>query len=189
VHDAATRHVVTGALAAGTLPVVTERLRRALERFDDAAIATIHGFCARVLRERAFECGAELDGELLADADALCDELARDFWARESAARALDEVRALERACGWAVLRDVVGRALRHADAPCLPRGAGRRRARRGARPAAGRGAHARRVVARRHGRLGGRGHRRGGGRQAPERRDVEDHGRRPTTSPRGSPR
>ena len=119
--DAATRHVVTIALRDGTLDVAIDRLRRALERFDDAAIATIHGFCARVLRERAFECGAELDGELLTDVDALCDELARDFWARTSAAHPLDAVRALDAACGYATLRDVVGRALRHADAPCLP--------------------------------------------------------------------
>lgn len=32
-------------------------LKNALSSFDDAAISTIHGFCARVLGENAFESG------------------------------------------------------------------------------------------------------------------------------------
>ena len=109
--------------ARGTLGELADRLRRSLERFDDAAISTIHGFCARVLRERAFECGAELDGELLADTTELLDEVVHDFWVRETSSRPLPLVRALvERAkLSHAALRELARRAVAHADAPCDP--------------------------------------------------------------------
>jgi len=57
-------------------------LTLALASFDGAAIHTIHGFCARVLQENAFECGALFDTELLADQGPLIRELADDFWRR-----------------------------------------------------------------------------------------------------------
>ncbi|MFN5333648.1 MAG: UvrD-helicase domain-containing protein, partial [Bacteroidota bacterium] len=34
-----------------------ERLQKALLSFDKASIFTIHGFCARILKEFSFECG------------------------------------------------------------------------------------------------------------------------------------
>ena len=34
-----------------------ERLQKALQSFDKASIFTIHGFCARILKEFSFECG------------------------------------------------------------------------------------------------------------------------------------
>lgn len=57
-------------------------LTLALASFDGAAIHTIHGFCARVLQENAFECGALFDTELLADQGPLIRELTDDFWRR-----------------------------------------------------------------------------------------------------------
>ncbi|MBI5656763.1 MAG: exodeoxyribonuclease V subunit beta [Geobacter sp.] len=57
-------------------------LTLALASFDGAAIHTIHGFCARVLQENAFECGALFDTELLADQGPIIRELADDFWRR-----------------------------------------------------------------------------------------------------------
>ena len=45
---------------------LSQRLRRAADEIDLAAIFTIHGFCARVLREHALESGQALDApELL----------------------------------------------------------------------------------------------------------------------------
>ncbi|MEP7071260.1 MAG: UvrD-helicase domain-containing protein [Verrucomicrobiota bacterium] len=56
------------------------RLEIALRNFDLAAIFTIHGFCARVLSERAFESGAFFDLELTTDQSRLVAEIADDFW-------------------------------------------------------------------------------------------------------------
>ena len=57
------------------------RLRQAADEIDLAAIFTIHGFCARVLREHALESGQTFaPPELLASARELHDELAADLW-------------------------------------------------------------------------------------------------------------
>ncbi|MGN6112962.1 MAG: UvrD-helicase domain-containing protein [Luteimonas sp.] len=57
------------------------RLRTAALEIDLAAIFTIHGFCARVLREHALESGQGFDPpELLANDRALREELAADLW-------------------------------------------------------------------------------------------------------------
>lgn len=50
------------------------------QSFDDARIFTIHGFCQRVLQERAFESGARYGAELTPDARPLLEEVAADFW-------------------------------------------------------------------------------------------------------------
>ena len=60
---------------------VARRLREAADRIDLAAIFTIHGFCARVLREHALECGQGFDApELLANDKALREDVAADLW-------------------------------------------------------------------------------------------------------------
>jgi len=65
------------------------RLRRAAEETDLAAIFTIHGFCARVLREYALESRHTLaTTELLTDTQALYAELATDIWRRYSSQKA-----------------------------------------------------------------------------------------------------
>src|SRR5690606_9793644 len=57
------------------------RLRRAAPEIDPAAIFTIHGFCARVLREHALESGQGFDPlELLANDRVLREEVAADVW-------------------------------------------------------------------------------------------------------------
>ncbi len=61
-------------------PAAEPRLAAALRAFDQAAIHTIHGFCERVLRERALECGALFNAELIADPSAILRELAEDYW-------------------------------------------------------------------------------------------------------------
>ena len=58
-----------------------QRLRQAVVEIDLAAIFTIHGFCARVLREHALDAGQGFDApELLANERALREEVAADLW-------------------------------------------------------------------------------------------------------------
>lgn len=56
------------------------RLKEALRAFDQAAIATIHGFCRRILMENAFESGGLFDTELIPFQDELYRGIAEDFW-------------------------------------------------------------------------------------------------------------
>jgi exodeoxyribonuclease V beta subunit len=52
----------------------------ALVNFDEAPIYTIHGFCQRVLAERAFETGTLFDAELVTNPGELLREIVHDFW-------------------------------------------------------------------------------------------------------------
>lgn len=62
------------------------RLRQATLDIDLAAVFTIHGFCARTLREHALESGHAFDApELLADDSELRAELAADLWRAHAA--------------------------------------------------------------------------------------------------------
>ncbi len=56
------------------------RLEAALVSFDEAPIYTIHGFCQRVLAERAFESGTMFDAELVTNQRELLREIVNDFW-------------------------------------------------------------------------------------------------------------
>ncbi|CAN5706446.1 exodeoxyribonuclease V subunit beta [soil metagenome] len=57
-----------------------DRLRHAISEFDQAPIYTIHGFCQRVLAERAFESGTLFDAELVTNQGELLREIVHDFW-------------------------------------------------------------------------------------------------------------
>ena len=59
------------------------RLERALYGFDESPIYTIHGFCQRVLKDRAFETGSLFDTELVADQERILRQLAEDYWRKE----------------------------------------------------------------------------------------------------------
>lgn len=87
------RETISDALGSRRLPFVDEivtkvrdrmemerRLKIALQSFDDASIFTIHGFCARVLGEGAFESGVPFDAELVTDQSRFLSEVADDFW-------------------------------------------------------------------------------------------------------------
>ena len=58
------------------------RLQNALCDFDEAPIYTIHGFCQRTLRDRAFESGLLFDTELVTDPSEFLQEISDDFWRR-----------------------------------------------------------------------------------------------------------
>jgi len=55
-------------------------LADALTRMDEAAIHTIHGFCHRILTDRAFESGVAFEAELITDETRLRATAAADFW-------------------------------------------------------------------------------------------------------------
>jgi exodeoxyribonuclease V beta subunit len=122
-HDEVARVLVTRAIARGTLADAAAALRTALGRFDDAPITTIHGFCHRVLRERAFECGGELDAELLTDDAELLEAVVRDFWACETAKRPVALVEALVGRAHVTLptLQALARRAIRHPESACVP--------------------------------------------------------------------
>jgi exodeoxyribonuclease V beta subunit len=61
---------------------LTARLRLALDGFDEAPIYTIHGFCQRVLKDRAFETGSLFDTELVTDQMPLLRQAVEDYWRR-----------------------------------------------------------------------------------------------------------
>lgn len=80
---ALTRGILQRHLAGGgeTPDQLARRLRIAAEETDLAAIFTIHGFCARVLREHALETGQGFHAvELLGNARELHAEVAADLW-------------------------------------------------------------------------------------------------------------
>ncbi|MEC9465716.1 MAG: UvrD-helicase domain-containing protein, partial [Myxococcota bacterium] len=55
------------------------RLENALESFDAAPISTIHGFCQRMLKQNAFESGADINQELQTDISGLLREVIDDY--------------------------------------------------------------------------------------------------------------
>jgi len=64
-----------------SLPALRQRLARALREMDLAAIATIHGFCQRVLREHALDARQPLiASELETGTAAHREKLAADLW-------------------------------------------------------------------------------------------------------------
>jgi exodeoxyribonuclease V beta subunit len=64
-------------------------LAQALQRFDEAAIFTIHGFCERALRDTPLGAGMPMSMELVTEDSALAAEVAEDFWRRQVAAGTL----------------------------------------------------------------------------------------------------
>jgi exodeoxyribonuclease V beta subunit len=81
-HGTSKHQLIQDLLAHGRIAadLACKRLAAALRAFDEAAIHTIHGFCERVLRERAFESRLLFDAELLTDQSALLREVAEDYW-------------------------------------------------------------------------------------------------------------
>ena len=57
-----------------------QRLERALQCMDEAAIFTIHGFCQRALADRPFEARQAFDLELIGNDDQLIEQLTQDYW-------------------------------------------------------------------------------------------------------------
>ncbi|WP_333609071.1 exodeoxyribonuclease V subunit beta [Arsukibacterium sp.] len=58
------------------------RLKRAAEAMDEAMIATIHGWCNKMLSEHAFDSRGLFQRELITDQTALLDSIVKDYWRR-----------------------------------------------------------------------------------------------------------
>ncbi|WP_267118222.1 UvrD-helicase domain-containing protein, partial [Xanthomonas sacchari] len=91
---ALTRAILAAHLAASTETpaALRRRLQQAAEDIDLAAIFTIHGFCARVLREHALESGQSFAApQLLTDDRELLRDVAADLWRQRAADAAMAE--------------------------------------------------------------------------------------------------
>ena len=58
------------------------RLQLVRAAFDEVVIATIHGFCSRILSDYAFECGSRGDLELVKESRFFMQSVAEDYWRR-----------------------------------------------------------------------------------------------------------
>ncbi|MBR7890137.1 exodeoxyribonuclease V subunit beta [Marinomonas sp. A79] len=70
---------------------IRQRLLKALARFDQAAIFTIHSFCQRVLNDYAFEAGGRFNLNLITNSDELIDIVVADFWRMKVSALSEDD--------------------------------------------------------------------------------------------------
>jgi exodeoxyribonuclease V beta subunit len=68
-------------------PSYRQKLREALLQMDNAPISTIHGFCKQTLTYQAFESGMPFRSVLEADTKAVFDEIACDFYVKNTAFR------------------------------------------------------------------------------------------------------
>ena len=59
---------------------IKQRLLKALARFDQAAIFTIHSFCQRLLNDYAFEAAGRFNLTLMTDSQELTETVVADFW-------------------------------------------------------------------------------------------------------------
>jgi exodeoxyribonuclease V beta subunit len=92
--------IVAKFLRDGLREVGLERLRLALQSFDEAQIFTIHGFCQRALNDFAFESGARFGAKILPDPSNLFLEVAQDFWRKRFYSEKNTLILALAECCG-----------------------------------------------------------------------------------------
>ncbi|MGH8478667.1 MAG: UvrD-helicase domain-containing protein, partial [Gammaproteobacteria bacterium] len=101
------------------------KLRAALYGFDDAALYTIHGFCQRVLRDRAFTSAMPFETEVLADASELLGAVVADFWRQQVASPPIargggPEVLLHDSFVAWLLTRNITPESLRAWLGPLL---------------------------------------------------------------------
>jgi len=83
--DEVVRHLILEGLEQGgdALARRAQRLRGAMQAFDDATIDTIHGFCQRSLQRAAPDVDVEPGAQLTEDVGELLDDLVHDVLVRE----------------------------------------------------------------------------------------------------------
>ncbi len=57
-----------------------DKLQSAIDRFDEAAVFTIHGFCSRLLTEYSLQFGVSPNFELLTDQSELLQDCVDEYW-------------------------------------------------------------------------------------------------------------
>ncbi len=99
------------------------RVVQAQEAFDQALIATIHGFCERVLKQHAFETGAELGLELISDDSAIVEQLVDDWLSGRVNVAPAERYATLVDDCGFSrgAVLDFARAVLRDPDMPLDP--------------------------------------------------------------------
>jgi len=99
-----------------------ERLERARATLDEAAISTIHGFCARVLHDHALGTRTRFDAELVADLEEIEQDVLHDFFRRRFARGESGFARDLDaHGIGPDDLRRIADMAFAHPDARRIP--------------------------------------------------------------------
>ncbi|WP_322998954.1 exodeoxyribonuclease V subunit beta [Castellaniella sp.] len=83
----------------------------AAQSMDEAAISTIHAWCARILQEHAFDSASQFEQELLTDLNELKRQVAWDYW--RACVAALDDRALAEVLAVWAT-PDALHQALAH---------------------------------------------------------------------------
>src|SRR6056297_865634 len=68
------------ALLSATYVKPKDRLKKALDTFDEASVFTIHGFCNRLLTEYSVHFDKPSNVELLTNADELLQECVDEYW-------------------------------------------------------------------------------------------------------------
>lgn len=61
-------------------PNAAEKLKNAIDSFDEAAVFTIHGFCTRLLTEHNLQFGVPAKFDLLTDESELLQDVVDDYW-------------------------------------------------------------------------------------------------------------
>ncbi|WP_323017324.1 exodeoxyribonuclease V subunit beta [Castellaniella sp.] len=92
-------------------PACARTLDLAAQSMDEAAISTIHAWCARVLKEHAFDSASQFEQELLTDLSEAKRQVAWDYW--RACVAALDGVALDEWLSIWAG-PDALNQALSH---------------------------------------------------------------------------
>ena len=100
------------------------QLRRAAEWMDEAMIATIHGWCQRMLQEHAFATRGLFQRELVTDQTDLVAEILRDYWRLHFYPLAPEQARCIQAiVASPAALRQKLDSWLRRRDAALSYRG------------------------------------------------------------------
>jgi exodeoxyribonuclease V beta subunit len=98
------------------------RVQVAMSELDMAAISTIHSFCQRALKERAFETGSRFDVELAPDTSQIVREIAEDYWSGRMVPLAADLYRLVQQSATRKMSGELVKLiARRPPDMPVLP--------------------------------------------------------------------
>ena len=100
-----------------------EQIELAIEKIDEAAIFTIHGFCQRVLQDFAFECQMPFEIEMLDDESHLFRRVVEDLWAANTyEASPMLVARLLDRKIDSQTLKTLAELAIRHDELQLIPR-------------------------------------------------------------------
>ena len=104
-----------------------QRLRRALESFDRAAIHTIHGFCKRLLETFPFESEAEGTVEYGLRPKSMVRDLAQDLYTTKTYGLTTELLQVLENDCGYSfeALVKIANTIANNQDADLYPCNAG----------------------------------------------------------------